>query len=81
MPRTVEQHERSLHRAAFCELLPVRDIMHHVIIRTNGAFMAGLEKDLDYDGLRLDAPFAGTRRLRAISPPQFTSALLLLGGS
>jgi len=43
MPRTVEQHERSLHQTAFCELLPVRDIMHDVIIRTTGAFVAGYE--------------------------------------
>jgi hypothetical protein len=43
MPRTVEQHERSLHQPAFCELLPVRDIMHDVIIRTTGAFVAGYE--------------------------------------
>ena len=43
MPTTVEQHERSLHQPAFCELLPVRDIMHDVIIRTTGAFVAGYE--------------------------------------
>jgi hypothetical protein len=43
MPRTVEQHERSLHQPSFCELLPVRDIMHDIIIRTTGAFVAGYE--------------------------------------
>lgn len=41
MPRTIEQHERSLHQPAFCELLPVRDILHDVIVRTTGAFVAG----------------------------------------
>jgi hypothetical protein len=43
MPRTIEQHERSLHQPAFCELLPVRDILHDVIVRTTGAFVAGYE--------------------------------------
>ena len=41
MPTTIEQHERSLHQPAFCELLPVRDILHDVIVRTTGAFVAG----------------------------------------
>jgi hypothetical protein len=43
MPTTIEQHERSLHQPAFCELLPVRDILHDVIVRTTGAFVAGYE--------------------------------------
>src|SRR6202142_2043923 len=43
MATTVEQHKRSFHQPAFCELLPVRDIMHDVIIRTTGAFVAGYE--------------------------------------
>jgi hypothetical protein len=43
MPTTVEPHERSLHQPAFCELLPVCDIMHDVIIRTTGALVAGYE--------------------------------------
>ncbi len=43
MPTTIEQRERSLHQPAFCELLPVRDILHDVIVRTTGAFVAGYE--------------------------------------
>lgn len=43
MPTTIEQHERSIHQPAFCELLPVRDILHDVIVRTTGAFVAGYE--------------------------------------
>jgi hypothetical protein len=43
MPTTIEQHERSLHQPAFCELLPVRDILHDVIVRTTGALVAGYE--------------------------------------
>ena len=43
MPTTVEQRERSLHQPAFSELLPVRDILHDVIVRTTGAFVAGYE--------------------------------------
>jgi hypothetical protein len=43
MPTTIEQHEISLHQPAFCELLPVRDILHDIIIRTTGAFVAGYE--------------------------------------
>jgi hypothetical protein len=43
MPRTVEERDRCLHQPAFCELLPVRDIMHRIIIRTTGAFVAGYE--------------------------------------
>src|SRR5205823_506169 len=43
MPTTIEQRERSLHQPAFSELLPVRDILHDVIVRTTGAFAAGYE--------------------------------------
>jgi len=43
MPTTIEQRDRSLHQPAFCELLPVRDILHDVIVRTTGAFVAGYE--------------------------------------
>ena len=43
MPTTIEQRERSLHQPAFCELLPVRDILHDIIVRTTGAFVAGYE--------------------------------------
>ena len=41
MSTVVQQHERSLHQPAFCELLPVRDIMNDVIVRTTGALVAG----------------------------------------
>ena len=38
MPTTIEQRERSMHQPAFCELLPVRDIVHDVIVRTTVSF-------------------------------------------
>jgi hypothetical protein len=43
MPTTIAQHERALHQPAFCELLPVRDILHDIIVRTTGALVAGYE--------------------------------------
>ncbi len=43
MPTTIEQHERALHQPAFSELLPVRDILNDIIVRTTGAFVAGYE--------------------------------------
>src|SRR5262249_27862545 len=43
MPLTVRQHEASVHQPAFCELLPVRDYLDNVIVRSNGAFVAGYE--------------------------------------
>jgi len=43
MPLTMRQHEASLHQPAFCELLPVRDYLDNVIVRANGAFVAGYE--------------------------------------
>ena len=43
MPTTIEQHKASLHQPAFSELLPVRDILNDVIIRTTGALVAGYE--------------------------------------
>ncbi|MCZ2078317.1 MAG: hypothetical protein LC130_25380 [Bryobacterales bacterium] len=43
MPTTTAQHDRSLHQPAFCELLPVRDILNDIIVRTTGAFVAGYE--------------------------------------
>lgn len=45
MPTTMREHERSLQLPAFCELLPVRDILDSTIIRTNGAFVAGYTLD------------------------------------
>jgi hypothetical protein len=43
MPLTMRQHEASLHQPAFCELLPARDFLDNVIVRSNGAFVAGYE--------------------------------------
>jgi hypothetical protein len=43
MPLTVAQYEKKLKVPAVCELLPVRDILDGVMVRTNGAFVAGYE--------------------------------------
>src|ERR1700749_128937 len=43
MPMTTEQHEKNLKMPAVCELLPLRDILDSVMVRTNGAFVAGYE--------------------------------------
>jgi len=43
MPETIEQHEKSLNDPSVCELLPVRDYLDGVMVRTNGAFVAGYE--------------------------------------
>src|ERR1051326_362228 len=43
MPLTVKQHAASLHQPAFCHLLPVRDYLDNVIVRTNGALVAGYD--------------------------------------
>ena len=43
MPVTVEQHERKLDHPALCEQLPVRDYLDSIVVRTNGAFVAGYE--------------------------------------
>lgn len=43
MPITARQHEAGLHRPAFCELLPVRDFLDNVIVRTDGSFVAGYD--------------------------------------
>ena len=43
MPLTMRQHDASLHQPAFCELLPVRDYLDNVIVRSNGSFVAGYE--------------------------------------
>jgi type IV secretion system protein TrbE len=43
MPLTLEKHERKLQDPALCEQLPVRDYLDNVVIRTNGAFVAGYE--------------------------------------
>jgi hypothetical protein len=43
VPLTLEQHERKLQDPALCEQLPVRDYLDNVVVRTNGAFVAGYE--------------------------------------
>ena len=43
MPLTLEQHERKLHDPALCEQLPVRDYLDNIVVRTNGALVAGYE--------------------------------------
>jgi hypothetical protein len=39
----MEQHENSLNDPSVCELLPVRDYLDGVMVRTNGALVAGYE--------------------------------------
>jgi type IV secretory pathway VirB4 component len=43
MPVTKEQYEKSLENPALCEQLPVRDYLDNVMVRTNGAIVAGYE--------------------------------------
>jgi hypothetical protein len=43
MPVTWGQHEKKLDDPALCELLPVRDYLDNVMVRTNGALVAGYE--------------------------------------
>ena len=43
MPLTIRQWEESLRQPAFCELLPIRDYLDNVIVRTNGSFVAGYQ--------------------------------------
>ena len=45
MPTTYAEHEKKLKASAVCELLPLRDLPDgdNVMIRTNGAFVAGYE--------------------------------------
>ena len=45
MPLTHEQQEKKLKSPAVCELLPLRDLPagDNVMVRTNGAFVAGYE--------------------------------------
>jgi len=43
VPLTLEQHERKLHDPALCEQLPIRDYLDNIVVRTNGAFVAGYE--------------------------------------
>src|ERR1700692_3854656 len=41
MPKTREAHNRSLQDPALCELLPIRDFLDNVMIRTDGCYVAG----------------------------------------
>src|SRR5579883_2570737 len=45
MPMTQTEHDRSLKAPAVCELLPLRDLPmgDDIMVRTNGAFVAGYE--------------------------------------
>ena len=43
MPLTQEQREKQLDDPALCEQLPVRDYLDNVMVRTNGALVAGYE--------------------------------------
>jgi hypothetical protein len=43
VPLTAEQYERKLTDPALCEQLPVRDYLDNLVVRTNGAFVAGYE--------------------------------------
>jgi type IV secretory pathway VirB4 component len=43
MPLTQEQHEKKLQDPPVCEQLPVRDYLDKVMVRTNGALVAGYE--------------------------------------
>ena len=41
MLTTLEQHEKSLLEPGFCELLPIRDLLDNVMVRTSGDLAAG----------------------------------------
>lgn len=41
MPTTQAEHKRSLENPAMCELLPIRDALDNVIVRTDGCYVAG----------------------------------------
>src|SRR5205807_453510 len=43
VPVTLEQYKRKLQDPALCEQLPVRDYVDNIMVRTNGAFVAGYE--------------------------------------
>ena len=43
MPLTTREHDKRLHSPALCEQLPVRDYLDNVVVRTNGALVAGYE--------------------------------------
>ena len=41
MPMTRAQHKRSLENPALCELLPIRDALDNVFVRTDGCYVVG----------------------------------------
>jgi len=41
MPKTREQQRQSLQNPAVCELLPIRDFLDNVMVRTDGSYVAG----------------------------------------
>lgn len=43
MPVTLEQHLKQMDDPAVCELLPVRDYLDRVLVRTDGSLVAGYE--------------------------------------
>jgi hypothetical protein len=45
MPMTYAEHDKKMKVPAVCELLPLRDLPEgdNVMVRTNGAFVAGYE--------------------------------------
>lgn len=43
MPETMAQHEKGLQDPAVCELLPMRDFVDGVMVRTNGSLVAGYQ--------------------------------------
>jgi hypothetical protein len=43
VPITHAQHEKKFQEPALCELFPVRDYVDDVMVRTNGAFVAGYQ--------------------------------------
>jgi len=40
---TLREYENSMHHPALCELLPVRDFLDGVMVRTSGSFVAGYQ--------------------------------------
>ncbi|HZQ17882.1 MAG TPA: hypothetical protein VFA90_04105 [Terriglobales bacterium] len=43
MPVTLEEHQKSMENPPVCELLPIRDYLDNVMVRTDGNFVAGYE--------------------------------------
>ena len=69
---TLRQHPASLHEPAFCELLPVRDFLDNVIVRSNGAFVAayelgGIKSYYHSDGARNATKFSFEALVRSLA--------------